>query len=175
VKAYKKKSRNGVSAKTARHSQTIQPKRILLVEDSPDLSLLGSEALRGAGYQLDTTPDGLLALHKLKTDHYDLAIIEDELPTVAGRELVKALRSEFIMIPAILVMGSVQRDKSDPNTWPQVQAILFKPYTVLELLITVKQVLSATSTDAGLRFAPPSNWQSPICSRWISGSAELGL
>jgi DNA-binding response OmpR family regulator len=137
VKTYKK-SRNGVSAKTSRHSQTPQAKRILLVEDSPDLSLLGTEALRGAGYQLDTTPDGLLALHKLKTDHYDLVIIEDELPTVAGRELVNALRLEFNMIPVILVMGTVQRDKSNPNTWPQVQAILFKPYTVLELFITVK-------------------------------------
>ena len=174
MKAYKK-SRNVLPAKTARHSQTPQAKRILLVEDSLDLSLLGIEALRGAGYRLDTTPDGLLALHKLKTDHYDLTIIEDELPTVAGRELVKALRLEFIMIPVILVMGTVQREKSNPNTWPQVQAILFKPYTVLELLVTVKQVLSATGTGASLRFAPPSNWQSPICSRWISGSAELGL
>jgi DNA-binding response OmpR family regulator len=174
MKAHKR-SRSGVSVRAARYSQTHQIKRILLVEDSLDLSLLGIEALRGAGYQLDTTPDGLLALHKLKTDHYDLAILEDELPTVAGRELVKALRSELILIPAILVMGTVQRGMSTPNKWPQVQAILFKPYTVLELLITVKQALSTAGTDASLRFTPPSNWQSPICSRWISGSAELGL
>ena len=102
-------------------------------------------------------------------------IIEDELPTVAGRELVKALRLEFIMIPIILVMGTLQRDKSNPNAWPQVQAILFKPYTVLELLTTVKKVLSAAGTDVSLRFVPPSNWQNPICNRWISGSTELGL
>ena len=114
-------------------------------------------------------------MHKLKTDHYDLVIIEDELPTVAGRELVKALRLEFIMIPIILVMGTLQRDKSNPNAWPQVQAILFKPYTVLELLTTVKKVLSAAGTDVSLRFVPPSNWQNPICNRWISGSTELGL
>jgi len=174
VKAHKR-SRTGVSAKAARHSQTRLPKRILLVEDEPDVSLLNIEALRGSGYQIDTTPDGLLALHKLKTDHYDLVIIEDELPTVAGRELVKALRLEFIMIPIILVMGTLQRDKSNPNAWPQVQAILFKPYTVLELLTTVKKVLYAAGTDVSLRFVPPSNWQNPICSRWISGSAELGL
>ena len=164
-----KHSRTGRSAKTAFQGQTHRTKRILVVEDEPDIRLLDTETLRESGYQVDTTADGLLALHKLKTEHYDLAIVEDELPAVTGWELVKALRSKNIMTPVILVLGTVQILKSNPDTWPKVQAILFKPYNVPELLITVKQVLSAAGTGASLRFAPPLNWQSPVCSRWISG------
>jgi DNA-binding response OmpR family regulator len=161
--------RTGVSAKAARQCQTRRLKRILVVEDEPDISLLDTEALGEAGYHVDTTADGLLALHKLKTDHYDLAIVEDDMPLVTGRELVKALRLEFIMIPVILVLGTALIEKSNPNTWSQVQALLFKPYTVPELFKTVKEVLSAAGTGANLPFRSPSNWQSSVCSRWISG------
>jgi DNA-binding response OmpR family regulator len=161
--------RTGASAKVARQSQTHPPKRILVVEDEPDISLLVTESLRESGYQVDATADGLLALRKLKTDHFDLLIVEDELPTVSGQQLVKALRLEFIMIPAILVLGTALMERPNPNTWPQIQAILFKPYNVPELLVTVKQVLREAAIGANSGFGTPSNWQSPICSRWVSG------
>ena len=161
--------RTGASAKAACQSRTHPLKRILVVESEADISLLDTEALRESGHQVDATADGLLALHKLKTDHYDLVILEDELPTVSGRELVKVLRLEFIMIPVILVLGTALIARPNPNTWLQVQAILFKPYTVPELLMTVKQVLREAATGANSGFRRPSNWQSPVCSRWVSG------
>ena len=82
--------------------------------------------------------------------------------------LVKAMRAEEIMVPVILVLGTMPKAELKTNPWPQIQATLLKPYTIAELFRTVKEVLLAAGTDTFFRFAPPSNWQSPVCIRWIS-------
>jgi DNA-binding response OmpR family regulator len=129
---------------------------------------LDSEVLRESGYQVDTAENGLVALHSLNTDHYDLLIIEEEMPMVTGLELVKKLRSNDMMLPVIMVLGTMPARETNPNSWPQIQAILLKPYTVAELSRTVREVLRAVGSGASYQFALPSNWQSPVCSRWVT-------
>jgi DNA-binding response OmpR family regulator len=154
-------SRTGVSVKAALQCQTNPPQRILVVEDEPDIRQLDTEVLRESGYQVDTAENGLVALHSLNTDHYDLLIIEEEMSMVTGLKLVKELRSEDIMVPVILVLGTMPTKESNRNPWPQIQAILLKPYTVAELFRTVREVLRAANIGVHVRFAPPLNWQSP--------------
>ena len=165
--------RTGGSAKAALQGQTDSPQRILVAEDEPDLSKLDTEVLSICGYQVVKAKNGLTALHKMNNDHFDLAIIEEELPKVTGLELVNALRSENIMTPVILVLGTMHQKGPNVNQWAQVQAILFKPYTVAELLITVKEVLHAAGTSVYSEFAPPSNWQTSVCRSWISQVSGL--
>lgn len=155
-------------ARTARHGRTKPVKRILVVDEEPDLRLLNSEVLSQSGYQVDAAADGLFALQALKTDRYDLVIVEQDLSTVTGLELVKALRSQQVMLPAILVTGNIPAKKLDLNPWLKVQAVLFKPYTVAELIKTVKHALVPIGIATHVSFAPPSNWQSSVCSRWVS-------
>jgi DNA-binding response OmpR family regulator len=166
--AANKISRTGGSAKAALQCQTHPPQRILVVEDEPDIRLLDTEVLSESGFQVDTAENGLLALHTLKTGRYDLLIVEEEMSTVTGMELVKAMRSQAMMVPVILVMGTMPTTEPNVNQWPQIQAILLKPYTVAELSMTVKEVLRVAGNGANFWFAPPSNWQSPVCSRWVS-------
>jgi DNA-binding response OmpR family regulator len=167
MKAHKN-LRTGSPTKAALQCQTHPPQRILVVEDEPDIRQLNTEVLRESGFQVDTAENGLLALHTLKTDHYDLLIVEEEMSTVTGLELVKAMRSQAMMVPVILVMGTMPTTEPNGNRWPQIQAILLKPYTVAELSMTVKEVLRVAGNDAYFQSAPPSNWQSPVCSRWVS-------
>ena len=155
-------------AKAALQCQTHPPQRILVVEDEPDIRKLDAEVLRASGYQVVNAKNGLAALHTLNNDHFDLVIVEEEMPKLTGLELVKALRSEDIMTPFILVLRARPAKESNPNKWAQVQAILIKPYTVVELCKTVKEVLLAAATSTYSGFGPPSNWQSPVCSRWVS-------
>jgi DNA-binding response OmpR family regulator len=166
-------SRTGGWAKAALECQTYPSQRILVAEDEPNLSKLNSEVLRVCGYQVDNAKNGLTAMHKLNDDHFDLAIVEEELPKVTGLELVNALRSNDIRTPVILVMGTTPVKEPNPNRVAQVQGILFKPYTVAELLRTVKEVLRAATTSAHSGFGPPSNWQGAICSRWTSRVSGL--
>jgi DNA-binding response OmpR family regulator len=158
----------GVLPKAALQCETNLPQHILVVEDEPDIRRLDTEVLRESGFKVDTAENGLVAMRSLSTDHYDLLIIEEEMSMVTGLELVRELRSEDVKVPVILVVGTVPAREPNRNPWPQIQAILLKPYTVFELFRTVREVLRAAGSGAHARFAPPSNWQSPALSGWFA-------
>ena len=164
----KKFSGYGVSAKAALQCHTKPPQRILVVEDEPDIRQLDAEVLRQSGFLVDTAENGIAALHSIKTEHYDLLIVEDEMALVTGLELVKKLRLEQMMVPVIMVLGSMPTTELGRNPWPQIQAILLKPYTIAELFKTVKEVLLTVANGNHMRFAPPSNCQNPEFNRWFS-------
>ena len=160
-------SRGGVPARRVLQCKTNPSQSILVVEEEPDIRQLEFEVLRASGYQVDIAEDGLAALHLLKTGHYDLLVIEDEMSMVTGLELVKELRSNGIMVPVILVLETMPTMASSRNQWPQIQAIIVKPYTVTELVKTVREALLSACNDTYVRFAPPTNWQSPGLSSWF--------
>ena len=162
-------SQAGGSARAALQCQTRLPQRILVVEDEPDIRQLDTEVLLESGYQVDTAENGFLAMRALNAVHYDLLIIEEEISTVSGFGLLNKLRDEGVMVPVILVLGTLPTEGLSPNPWLQIQAILLKPYTVAELFKTVREVLCAASSSAHMSFAPPANWQSPVFRSWLRG------
>jgi hypothetical protein len=78
------------------------------------------------------------------------------------------LRSKDQKVPIILVLGTLPTGQSKWNRWPQIQAVLLKPYTSAELCRTVGEVLQAASRGACFGFVSPSNWQGPVVSRWVT-------
>jgi DNA-binding response OmpR family regulator len=152
-------SRTGAPASVALQCQTNPRQRILVIEDNTDIRSLNTEVLTESGFHVDAAEDGLVALHALNTDHYDLLIIDNDMAMVTGLELVEKLRSEDLTLPVILVLGTMPTGELNRNPWLQIQAILLKPYTLAELFRTVREVLRAASSGAREQFAPPSNWQ----------------
>jgi DNA-binding response OmpR family regulator len=162
-------SRAGASARRTLQCKTNPCQSILVVEDEPDIRQLDTEVLRDSGYRVDIAENGLAALNSVETDRYDLLIIEDEMLMVTGQELVKVLRSKGILVPVILVLGTMPTMESSRNLWPQIQAVIIKPYTVAELIKTVGEVLLSSCNGTYMRFAPPSNWQNPGLGSWFGG------
>ena len=69
---------------------TENKRRILIVDDEPEITLLLSMALDG--FIVDSFNDPLLALSKFKQDFYDLAILDIVMPKVNGFELYKEIK-----------------------------------------------------------------------------------
>jgi CheY-like chemotaxis protein len=65
-------------------------KRILIVDDEPEITLLFNMALDG--FMVDSFNDPLLALSKFKQDFYDLAILDVVMPKMNGFELYKEIK-----------------------------------------------------------------------------------
>jgi len=145
----------GGSASAALPCQTRLPQRILVVEDEPDICQLDTEVLRESGYEVDTAENGFLAMRALNAGDYDLLIIEEEMSTVSGFGLLNKLRDEGVMVPVILVLGTLPTEGLSPNPWLQIQAVLLKPYTVAELFKTVTEVLRAASSSVPFHRAIP--------------------
>ena len=67
-------------------------KRILAVDDEPDLNKLCSLALEYHGFKVDTFDDPQEALSSYKSNYYDLVILDIKMPKMDGFELYEKIR-----------------------------------------------------------------------------------
>ena len=69
-------------------------KRILAVDDEPDLTMICSLALQYHGFKVDTFNDSQEALSNFKPDYYDLVILDIKMPKMGGFELYDELKKK---------------------------------------------------------------------------------
>ena len=145
---------------------TNPPARILMVEEDPDIRRLNAEVLIDSGYNVDVANDGEVAWQVLQTRNYDLLLMDDRMPSVTGLELIRKLHAEKMALPVVLMSRKMPTEMLNEHPWLQIQAMLFKPYSLAEMLETVKEVLCATSVSARDLPAPPQNWQNLPLADW---------
>lgn len=75
---------------------SVSPQRkpfcVLLVEDSPDNQTLVRAYLRKTSYQLEVATDGEIALDKFKNGHFDLILMDMNMPVMDGYDATKRIR-----------------------------------------------------------------------------------
>jgi DNA-binding response OmpR family regulator len=67
-------------------------KRIFIVDDEPDLTMLCTLALEHYGYKVDASNDSQEALSKYKPGSYDLIILDIKMPKMDGFELYQEIK-----------------------------------------------------------------------------------
>lgn len=74
-------------------SASTRPFQVLLVEDSPDNQLLIRSYLKKTDYLLDVADHGGIAIEKFKTTHYDLILMDIQMPVMDGYTATMAIRT----------------------------------------------------------------------------------
>lgn len=124
----------------------IRPATILMVEDHPEVLLLGAEMLREAGHAVITagTADEALAMARAGAA-FDLLFTDIVMPLgldgVALAEEIRRLRPD---IPVLLTTGWADPAKSGENSrdaWPMIG----KPYRPADLAGRVHALLAGDS------------------------------
>jgi DNA-binding response OmpR family regulator len=77
--------------------------RILLAEDDPHLGDGLTVGLRQDGYAVDWVKDGIAADLALKTESYDLLVLDLGLPRLAGMEVLVRLRGRGQTLPVLIL------------------------------------------------------------------------
>ena len=80
-------------------------KKILVVDDEPDVRNFLAACIEDAGFQVDTASDGAEALEKIQADPPDLMTLDMVMPRVSGINLMRQLRSmdQFTQLPVIVI------------------------------------------------------------------------
>ena len=69
-------------------------KKILLVDDEPDVTYTIKKIVEDNGFKADSFNDPILALNYYKVDFYDLVILDIKMPTMDGFELYLKIREK---------------------------------------------------------------------------------
>ena len=123
--------------------------RILVVDDDTSIRQLSTEVLIDSGYEVDAVADGIAAWEALQVKAFNLMITDNNMPRLTGVELVKKLRSARMDLPVILATGRLPVEELAQNPALQLAAMLPKPFSMDELLATVRVVLRATDSAPG--------------------------
>ena len=111
--------------------------RILVVEDARPLADLIAEGLRDQGMAVDIAYDGLTAAAKLDLNHYDVAVLDRDLPGIHGDTLCRMVteRTERPMV-LMLTAAAAPGDRVSGLTLG-ADDYLAKPFHFPELVLRV--------------------------------------
>ncbi len=88
--------------------QLLKDKRILLVEDNEMNLEVASEFLEQVGIVLSIATNGQIALDKLERQHFDLVLMDCQMPVMDGYQATRAIRArpEFADLPVIAMTAN---------------------------------------------------------------------
>lgn len=111
------------------------PKKILLVDDEPDILRTVAFRLTGLGYEVVTATDGENAVKMIGTEKPDLVLLDVRLPGMNGIEVCNAVRSDETIknTPIILFTASASRIAEDCAKCGASDYLL-KPFDLKDLL-----------------------------------------
>jgi DNA-binding response OmpR family regulator len=116
-------------------------KRILVIEDEPQMLLGLRDNLELEGYEVQTASDGDEGLSKASSFAPDLVILDVMLPKKNGFDVCRELRSRSSSLP--IVMLTARSAETDKVLGLELGAddYVTKPFSITELLARVRAVL----------------------------------
>lgn len=115
--------------------------KILLAEDTKDLSYAVSVLLTREGYEVDAVYDGQEALDNILTNGYDAVILDIMMPKMDGISVLTEMRSRHIVTPVMLLTAKADIDDRVAGLDAGADDYLPKPFAMKELLARVRAML----------------------------------
>ena len=121
----------------------MKPLEILYVEDYTPLLMLVRDLLEAEGWQVEICESGRAALQKLESEtHYDLIILDHDLPEMDGLELVRRARQMPHRQRVPVFVFSASGRQSDALR-AGANLFLSKPEDIRKLSETIKLLFDA--------------------------------
>ncbi len=122
------------------HTQPgLQGLKILLAEDAPDNRYLLNHVLTEQGAVVEVAENGLVAVEKARRRHYDVIVMDIQMPVLDGNSATEQLRSNGITAPVIALTACALASEREKSFKCGVNDYLTKPIDFLKLIQTVKR------------------------------------
>ena len=106
-------------------------KKILIVDDEPDLVELASYNLKKEGFTVFSAADGEEALQMIRGKHFDLIVLDLMLPGLHGIELCRILKNnpKTENIPFVMLTAESEAHQVAEALKAGVDNYIIKPFT----------------------------------------------
>jgi DNA-binding response OmpR family regulator len=115
--------------------------KLLLVDDDIHLAEMVEQFLSFEHYQVEVASDGDQALHMLRSNSYDLAIVDLNLPSLSGTEICSQYRAGGGKIPILMLTAQTAVTDKVDGLESGADDYLTKPFAMVELQARLKALL----------------------------------
>jgi len=118
-------------------------KKILLVDDEPDIVLMVETRLKANGYEVVTARDGVTGLEMAKKAKPDLVILDLMLPKMDGYKVCGLLKKDtrYAKIPIVLFTAKALDQDLKLGQEVGADAYLTKPFDAEILLAKIRELV----------------------------------
>jgi DNA-binding response OmpR family regulator len=115
--------------------------KILLVEDDIPLSMVIKACLKAERHEVEHVADGQTALSFLQQYHFDLMVLDWDLPRLSGLEVCAALRRSGKRMSVLMLTGKTHIDEIERGFDAGADDYLTKPFHKRELVARVSALI----------------------------------
>ncbi len=128
------------------HDPTVQPIRVLTIEDDPTTALEIAAELSAHGCSVEVIHDGAVGFEKASTGHYDAITLDRMLPGLDGLTIVTRLRAAGINTPVLMISALSDVDERVRGLRAGGDDYLTKPFASDEMSARLEVLLRRRKT-----------------------------
>lgn len=120
-------------------------KRVLIVDDEPDIVKVVAFRLNKEGYEVSIATDGEKALEALDKNKPDIVLLDITLPRLNGYEVCARMKASEVLkdIPVIFVTASLSTEEFEQRFLKTgAQGYVFKPFEFDVLSQKIKDIMN---------------------------------
>jgi two-component system alkaline phosphatase synthesis response regulator PhoP len=122
------------------------PKKILVVDDEPQIVKVLKAYLEKGGFQVLTAADGKLALSTFQREKPDFVILDLNLPGLDGLDVCKAIRRDS-NVPILMLTARVEEADKLIGLELGADDYVIKPFSPREVVARVRTIFRRTAMD----------------------------
>lgn len=126
---------------------TVRALKILIVDDEAGVRDLIVDALSLVSISATTAEHGMEALTKLRDEEVDLVILDINMPTMDGYEVLEKMRASGNTRPVIVLTARLDREDTKRAFELGADDFVRKPFGIEELTLRVQAVLRRSYPD----------------------------
>ena len=129
-------------------------KKILIVEDEPDIQELLCAYLKDAGYETAAAADGVAALSLFQAQAFDLVLLDILLPKIDGFGVCELIRAQS-QVPILMLTALDGEEEQLRGFGLNIDDYVTKPFSMPVLLEKIRVILrrsAGTEPEKALRY-----------------------
>jgi two-component system, OmpR family, response regulator ChvI len=125
-----------------------QKRKIMVVDDEEDLTLMFRLGLERKGFAVDVFNDSLEALSRFKPDYYDLILLDVKMPRMTGFELFREIRKHDSRAKVCFISAFEIHENELKSVMPDQdgKCIVRKPVAIKELIKIINEEIAGRQT-----------------------------
>jgi two-component system phosphate regulon response regulator PhoB len=127
-----------------------RPRKILIVDDEPDVADLVAYHLKAKGYHVETVNDPTASIGAARSFLPDLLILDIMMPDLNGMQICRIIRADprLRQVPIIFLTAKAEENDRISGFETGCDDYICKPFSTKELVLRVQSILRRVSDEA---------------------------